>query len=407
MGGTLTLYRGRAEDIVPKLVREHGIDAVFWNRCYEPWCIARDKTIKATLSDRGTSVQTFNAACLWEPWTITKADGTPYKVFSPFYYKGCLRAEPPPEPEGAPTDLSRQGLGGGVSLGDLGLLPDAPRWDDPMVKHWDISEGGAATTLERFLASGINQYKKGRDYPATRATSRLSPYLAFGQISPRRVWHSARALGDEKNIDHFCSELGWREFSRHLLFHFPDLPQENFRSNFGGFPWVKNDAALSAWQRGQTGIPIIDAGMRELWATGYMHNRVRMLVASFLVKNLLIHWREGENWFWDTLFDADLANNSASWQWVAGSGADAAPYFRIFNPVTQSTKFDPDGGYIKKWVPELGALDGKHIYAPWDAPEGVLDTAGVRLGETYPKPLVDLKRTREGALAAYQEIRKT
>ena len=281
-------------------------------------------------------------------------------------------------------------------------------WHDGIAAEWTPGEAGAAERLERFLESGIRNYKQGRNRPDQAFVSRLSPHLHFGEISPHRVWHAARPLGDrselEKDVDHFLSELGWREFSHYLLYHWPEITDHNLQRKFNRFPWRDDDQSLRRWQRGRTGYPIVDAGMRELWQTGYMHNRVRMIVGSFLVKNLMLHWRHGEAWFWDTLVDSDLANNSASWQWVAGSGADAAPYFRIFNPVLQGKKFDPNGDYVRQYVPEIAALPNKHLQAPWEAPAEVLREAGIELGKDYPEPIVDLMESRDRALAAFKAL---
>jgi deoxyribodipyrimidine photo-lyase len=409
LGGRLRFMTGNAEEILSRLIRDTQATAVFWNRCYEPWRIDRDRRIKAALRDGGVEVETFNASLLFEPWTVMKPDGTPYRVFTPFYRKGCLqRSTPPDEPEPAPALPDAQAAASGSELDALGLLPNIP-WYESFESHWSPGEAGARQRLEAFLEDGIRDYRNQRNRPDLPSVSRLSPHLHFGEISPREIWHAARfvraSAGLEDDVDHFLSELGWREFSYYLLYHFPEMPRSNLQPKFDEFPWVEDPDALAAWQAGMTGIPIVDAGMRELWQTGYMHNRVRMVVASFLVKNLLLHWHHGEDWFWDTLLDADLANNSASWQWVAGSGADAAPYFRIFNPVTQGRKFDPEGSYVRQFVPELASLPSAHIHAPWEAPQETLVDAGVRLGESYPQPLVDLKASRQRALEAFQSLR--
>ena len=269
-----------------------------------------------------------------------------------------------------------------------------------------IGEKGAYKRLEHFISQGLDQYKEGRNFPSKPYVSRLSPHLRFGEISPNQVWHTLVNMGDDKNINHFCSELGWREFSYNLLYHNPDLPKRNLQSKFDNFPWQENRMALKAWQKGQTGVPMVDAGMRELWQTGYMHNRVRMIVGSFLVKNLRLHWHHGERWFWDTLVDADLANNSASWQWIAGCGADAAPYFRIFNPITQGEKFDPNGDYIRSYVPEISNLPNKYLFCPWEAPASVLDSSGIKLGQTYPEPIINIRVSREKALEAFKSLKE-
>lgn len=409
LGGRMRFMAGNAEELLARLVLETKASAVYWNRCYEPWRIDRDRRIEAALRDAGVAVGTFNASLLFEPWTVMKPDGTPYRVFTPFYRKGCLQsAAEPGEPAPAPALPDAQAATSTSELDALGLLPAIP-WYTSFEAHWSPGEAGARQRLEVFLEDGIRNYRNGRNRPDLPKVSRLSPHLHFGEISPREVWHAARlareSAGLEDDVDHFLRELGWREFSHYLLYHFPEMPRSNLQSKFDDFPWVEDAEALAAWQAGMTGIPIVDAGMRELWQTGYMHNRVRMVVASFLVKNLLIHWHRGEDWFWDTLLDADLANNSTGWQWVAGSGADAAPYFRIFNPVTQGRKFDPDGSYVRQFVPELAGLPSAHIHAPWEAPQQTLLDAGVRLGDSYPQPLVDLKASRQQALDAFRSLR--
>ncbi len=405
LDGKLNLYVGDAAEIIPTIVKQHQAAGVYWNRCYEPWRVERDSKIKAALINQGIEAKSFNGSLLWEPNQIAKKDGTPYRVFTPFYKRGCLHAEPPREPLPAPDTLAIAAKdSAAVGLEELNLLPKIG-WDKQLEPHWQIGEEGAKQALDRFLEDGLTNYKQGRNFPSLQSTSRLSPHLHWGEISPHQIWYETCQAEPSENLDHFCSELGWREFSYSLLFHFPTLPQENFQKKFDRFKWQKNDRLLTAWQKGQTGYPLVDAGMRELWQTGYMHNRVRMVVGSFLVKNLLLDWRDGAAWFWDTLVDADEANNSASWQWVAGCGADAAPYFRIFNPITQGEKFDAEGEYTRKWVPELAQLPKKYLYKPWEAPPLVLLEAGVTLGETYPEPLVDVKESREKALAAFKELK--
>ncbi len=406
LDGRLRFYRGRARQLVPQLAEIHGVEAVFWNRCYEPWRIVRDKAIKSDLTQRGVTVESDNGSLLWEPWEVLKNDGTPYRVFTPFYRRGCLGAAPPREPLPAPQAIE---FADGddrlaVPLDALELLPKI-RWDRTLEPHWTIGADGAQQRLREFLDHGLNGYREGRNFPARQNVSRLSPNLHWGGMSPNQVWYAADAAGESDDLDHFKSELGWREFSYSLLYHFPDLPTRNLQQSFDRFPWRSDNEALRRWQRGRTGIPIVDAGMRELWQTGYMHNRVRMIVGSFLVKNLQQHWHHGERWFRDCLVDADLANNSASWQWIAGCGADAAPFFRIFNPVTQGRKFDPDGAYTRRFVPELAKLQDDLLFSPWEAPPTVLAASGVRLGETYPEPMVDLKRSRQAALDAYRQIK--
>ena len=408
LNGKMVFAHGDPQAILSELIAETGADKVYWNRCYEPWAIKRDKEIKAKFKGQIGEVRSFNGALLFEPHQVLKEDGTPYKVFTPFFRKGCLgRADAPRLPLAAPESLNLLDFKL-HSLDALGLMPDIC-WYDGMQEAWCPGEAGAKQCLDVFIDNGLRGYKDGRNFPDRPNTSRLSPHLHFGEISPNEVWHSVKlAMNDQKcesDGEHFLSEMGWREFSNSLLFHFPEMPRRNLQSKFDSFPWLKDNKALSAWQRGQTGYPIVDAGMRELWQTGYMHNRVRMIVGSFLVKNLLLHWHHGEDWFWDTLVDADLANNSASWQWIAGCGADAAPYFRIFNPVTQGQKFDAQGEYVRRYVPELGKLPDKFLHNPWEAPANVLEYGGVKLGETYPRPIVDLKESRDRALAALAQTR--
>ena len=406
LDGRLQLFKGRAQDVLKSICHEHDVKAVHWNRCYEPWRVERDTQVKTMLQNLGVDAESHNGSLLWEPWQIKKSDGTPYRVFTPYYRKGCLNAEPPRKPLAAPQNItfSDVSVDGAVSLTDLDLLPDI-EWHKGIIDAWDMTEKGAQDTLRTFMDDGgIDDYKEGRNFPAKSHVSRLSPYLHFGQISPHQIWVECQNREPDNNIGHFQSELGWREFSNSLLYQFPELPIDNLQRKFDAFPWREDMDALNAWQRGETGIPIVDAGMRELWQTGYMHNRVRMIVGSFLVKNLLLDWRLGEEWFWDCLVDADLANNSASWQWIAGCGADAAPYFRIFNPVTQGEKFDPDGVYTRRYVPELKNMPDKFLFKPWEAPEMILQGANIKLGRDYPKPIVDLKASRERALEAFKSL---
>tara|TARA_R110000787_G_scaffold3947_11_gene15392 strand:- start:543 stop:1967 length:1425 start_codon:yes stop_codon:yes gene_type:complete len=403
MGSSLLLRHGDAGQVIPRLVEETGATAVYWNRCYEPRVIARDSRIKESLGATGMEAKSFNAALLFEPWTIETKTGGPYKVFTPFW-RACSSGAPPAEQVDAPKALTPSDpMPPGDTLDDWRLLPTSPDWAEEFGEHWTPGERGAQKSLDAFLTDRMASYPEGRDRPAEVLTSRLSPHLHFGEIGPRQIWQAIdrRKTGAEK----FLAEIGWREFAHHLLYHFPAIPEENLRPAFDDFPWRDDADGLKAWQRGRTGYPIVDAGMRQLWRTGWMHNRVRMIAASFLIKDLLIDWREGEKWFWDTLVDADLANNAAGWQWVAGSGADAAPFFRIFNPVTQGEKFDPAGAYVRKFVPEIAALPDKWIHHPWDAPDDVLESAGITPGETYPHPIVDHKAARQRALTAFKAIR--
>lgn len=404
LDGKLSIYNQNPKIVIQELLEKYEVKAVFWNRCYEPWRIDRDIDIKAYLDDKNIENKSFNSHLLWEPWNISKDDGTPYRVFTPYYKKGCLNAEEPRLPS---KNLEIDTIFYDQDSEQIDTLDLLPRinWYSQIQEVWKPGEDGAQKRLDQFLKEGLLDYKEGRNFPFKENVSRLSPHLHFGEISPNEVWYQAKTKesvpGIQKSLEHFLSELGWREFSYYLLYHFPSLPKQNFQPKFNKFPWIKNESFLESWQKGETGYPIVDAGMRELWQTGYMHNRLRMVVGSFLVKNLLIDWREGEDWFWDCLVDADLASNSAGWQWVAGSGADAAPYFRIFNPVTQGLKFDPEGEYTKKYVPELELLPNKYLFNPWEAPKEILEKAGIELGKDYPEPIVDLKYSRELALEAF------
>ena len=408
-GAPLILRRGPAGKVLEELIAETKSDSVYWNRCYEPATIARDKTIKASLTDAGIDAQSFNAALLHEPWTIKTGDGGPFKVFSPFH-RAIEKLGQPAAP--LPARYKIAGAEKQPSSDDLQswkLLPAKPDWAGGLRRAWKPGEDGAWDQLTRLYEAPMT-YRSGHNRPDVAATSRLSPHLHWGEIGPRQVWadletHRQHGHIAESDAAAIQRQLVWREFCHHLLFHFPELPEQPWRAAFADFPW-KNDAKrLRAWQRGQTGYPIVDAGMRQLWVTGWMHNRVRMIVASFLIKDLLQPWQDGEAWFWDTLVDADLAQNAANWQWVAGSGADAAPYFRIFNPVLQGEKFDPRGAYVREWLPALAKLPDQFIHQPWRAPADVLKSAGVKLGKDYPLSIVDHGEAREAALAAYKKIK--
>ena len=403
-GSRLVIRRGDSLAEVEKLIAETRAEALHWNRLYEPASIARDTRIKQGLKSRGLAVESHNAALLVEPWTVQTGQGDPYRVFTPFW-KNARQRLSPEAPGAVPARLPEPPAGLlSLDINDLGLAPpkNEPRWDAGFWEHWQPGEAGAAELLEAFLEGAATGYKEQRNFPDRIATSRLSPHLHFGEISPRAIVAQVLArdwpAASKPDVEHFLSELGWREFSHHLLFHFPHTAQENLNPRFEDFDWADPDARLlEAWRRGRTGVPIVDAGMRELWATGWMHNRVRMVVASFLTKNLRYHWRHGADWFWDTLVDADLANNTQGWQWTAGTGADAAPYFRIFSPVAQAEKFDPAGKYVRRWLPELAKLPDAALAAPWEHAD-----ARARLAPDYPaKPVVDLRASREAALAAY------
>lgn len=373
---------------------------MLWNRRYSADGIERDKAIKDLFSSGGIKAESFKGNLLHEPWEIKSGNGGYYKVFTP-YWKAVLREPDIPPALPVPEKMTPfQGALDSLDLEDLSLLPTKPDWGSKMSAYWSPGSGGAREALDDFLDGPVDTYKDDRNVPSKTGTSRLSPHLAFGEISPRQIWHITKDRTD--NGDKFLSEIGWREFSYTLLFYNPKLASDNFKPNFDAFEWGGSEENLIRWQKGLTGYPFVDAGMRELWATGWQHNRVRMVTASFLIKHLLTNWRDGEAWFWDTLLDADPANNAASWQWVAGSGADASPYFRIFNPFTQGQKFDPSGEYVRRWIPEIARLPDKFIHTPWEAPKLVLLEAGVNLGVTYPEPIIDHKFARERALEAYK-----
>lgn len=406
---TLGLYRGDPKKILPTLIERYNVDAIYWNRCYEPAAIKRDTQLKKQLAENySIDVKSFNSSLLNEPWEITNKQGNFFKVFTP-YWRTAVQQLSLRDVLAVPS-MQQQLKLTSEKLTDWNLLPTNPNWASEFVNYWQVGEQAAQKKISQFVRQKLSSYSRGRDFPDQQGTSLMSPHLHFGEISPVQIWHAAQqAASATKNtagLDVYLSEIGWREFSYHLLYHFPKLPKNNFRAEFDAFPWLKNKKHLRAWQQGLTGYPIVDAGMRELWQTGYMHNRIRMVVASFLTKHLLIDWRDGEQWFWDTLLDADLASNSASWQWVAGSGADAAPYFRIFNPTIQGEKFDPDGHYVRQWVPELANMPNKFIHHPWDASKEILKQAGITLGKDYPQPIVDHATARKRALATYQKIRK-
>ena len=406
-GCPLILRRGPAPIVLQTLVAEIAATALYCTRAYEPW--ARD--LETQLADAGVPIRRFAGSLLFEPEALRTKSNTPFRVFTPFW-KACLAGTPPKPPMPPPETIAvPKSVPASEDLEDWGLLPTTPYWAGGLRESWLPGETRARARLANFLDGPVADYSDMRDRPDLVGTSRLSPHLHFGEVSPHQCWYAAQARIDAapesaKGAHAFQRELAWREFSYHLLFHWPTLPEAPFQPKFAAMRWADDPDSLRAWQQGRTGIPIVDAGMRELWQTGWMHNRVRMIVASLLVKNLQIDWRAGKAWFWDTLVDADLANNAASWQWVAGSGADAAPYFRIFNPVLQGRKFDPEGAYVQRFVPELGALPAKHIHAPWEAPDAILADAGVILDDTYPRPIVDLRASRQRALTAYNAMRE-
>ena len=410
IGGRLQYFKGDARDIILRIAEDRPVAEVHWCRRYGAAEREIDSALKTALKDKSIVAHSHNGHLLYEPWQVRSNTGEPFKVFTPFW-RAARSGEPPAPPLPAPVHIEAPTpVAGSLTLEELGLKPMQPDWSGGIDAEWTQGERGAADRLMHFLSHGVHGYGEGRNRPDLPSTSRLSPHLRFGEISVRQVFQAAQRAGEAGDapaydVDKFISEIGWREFSYALLYQFPHLAERNFQARFDAFPWARPDLALlKAWQQGQTGYPIVDAGMRELWQTGYMHNRVRMIAASFLIKHLMVPWQIGEAWFWDTLVDADSANNAASWQWVAGSGADAAPYFRIFNPILQGEKFDPEGRYVQKYVPELEHLDAKYIHKPWTAPALNLSAAGIILGKTYPYPIVDHDFARKRALDAFQSL---
>ncbi|MHC4672392.1 MAG: cryptochrome/photolyase family protein [Planctomycetota bacterium] len=411
-GSRLIIRRGNALRVIETLVRETNADAVYWNRCYEPAAIKKDDKLETLLVRQGLEIKTFNSSLLFEPWQIHNKQGQPFRVFTP-YFKTCLALPEPPKPISTPSRLpTPKKWPQSLSATDIGLLPKID-WAKGIESAWTPGEKSAQQTLNQFLKHGLVNYETDRDRPDLSGTSRLSPYLHWGQISPRQIWYAIKKVTKnnksmklKKNAQSYLRQLVWREFAHHLLYYFPHTIDQPLHMEFSKFPWKSSTKDLRSWQQGRTGYPLVDAGMRELLYTGWMHNRVRMVVASFLVKHLLIRWQEGAKWFWDTLVDADLANNTFGWQWSAGCGADAAPYFRIFNPVLQAKKFDPNSDYVRQWVPEISALPDKYIHSPWNAPSKVLADAGMKLGRTYPRPIVDHTQARQRALTVYQQMKK-
>ncbi len=408
----LIIRQGKSWQTLQKLLQETKANAVFWNRRHEPAVMKRDEQIEKHLQKAGVDVQTFNSSLLFEPWEIKNKQGEPYQVFTSFW-KACLAVNKEFKQTRLPAQLAAPKVWPkSLAFEELSLLPKG-NWTGGLRETWQPSEHGGKKLLQRFCESGLGDYAVGRDRPDLIGTSRLSPYLHWGQISPQQVRRAVQERMENRSDGEFAescrvflSEIGWREFAHHLLYHFPHTTDKPLREQFAHFPWKYSRKKLQAWQKGQTGYPIVDAGMRELWHTGWMHNRVRMIVASFLTKHLLLRWQEGAKWFWDTLVDADLANNTLGWQWTAGCGADAAPYFRIFNPTTQGERYDPEGEYVRQWVPELKDLPEQYIHQPWRADASTLKDAHIKLGSTYPKPIVVHKHARQRALDAYNRVRK-
>jgi deoxyribodipyrimidine photo-lyase len=410
IGSRLILARGATREILPRIAEKCGASTVYCARSYEPWAIELETSLKDDLDKAGIALKRYRGALLFEPESLVTSQGKPFQVYTPFA-RAAFAAEDPGKLVASPRTLQAPARWpASDKLADWALTPKQPDWAEGLREAWTPGEDAARTRLNNFLRSGAATYHERRNRPDLAGTSRLSPHLHHGEISPRQCWQRARAIAEAhperaSGIEAFLKELLWREFSYHMLVQNPGMPDAPVREAFAHFPW-KNDAkALRSWQRGRTGYPIVDAGMRELWSTGWMHNRVRMITASFLIKHLLQPWQNGEAWFWDTLVDADLANNAASWQWVAGSGVDAAPYFRIFNPVKQAETFDPSGDYVRAWCPELAKLPAPQIHAPWEVPKEILAKAGIELGQTYPQPIVDHKTARARALEAFESLR--
>jgi len=410
-GARLDLFTGNSKEVLLELAEQTKAEAIFWNRRYEPHTIDRDTQIKKALTAQGIKAESFNGSLLLEPHEVANKQGKPFQVYTPFW-RACYEHLIPTPLVETPGDFRSPPTPKGiVSLTDLKLLSKI-RWDSGMEKAWVPGEEGAWKRLEDWI-SLAPKYDSLRNQPDEGGTSRLSPYLHFGELSPRQIWHRIlekfrleEGTALPGGIEVYAKEIVWREFGYHLMFHFPRTPLEPLRATYAKFPWNKDRSLLKDWQKGKTGYPMVDAGMRQLWHTGWMHNRVRMIVASFLVKHLLLPWQDGTRWFWDTLVDADLASNTLGWQWSAGCGADAAPYFRIFNPITQGEKFDPNGDYVRTWVPELAGLDATWIHKPWEAPPFVLASAKIELGKTYPKPIVDHAKARARALDALATLRE-
>ncbi len=412
-GNRLRIFSGDAGQVLQSIIDTTEADTLLWNRRYEPLAIETDSALKSAFTEQGISVQSYPGNYCHEPWQVRREGKHPYRVFTAYWRASLKHDSLPLTPTVDKLPSKRNSLDDEVSVESLKLLPTLD-WDSQFAEHWIPGAASAQQLLERLLDGKIENYDTGRDVPAIDGTSRLSPHLAFGEISPRQINAAIRdrlqsgTLADDDNTETYQREIGWRDFANHLLYHFPATTTEPLDSRFASFPWRKvKPAELEQWQQGQTGIPLVDAGMRQLWQIGWMHNRVRMVVGSLLIKNLGYHWLEGAHWFWDTLVDADLASNTMGWQWVAGSGADAAPYFRVFNPVRQGERFDPEGDYVKQWVPELTGLPKKYIHAPWTAPADVLAKANVKLGVDYPKPIVDLSSSRKDALARFDKIKQS
>ncbi|RPD45076.1 cryptochrome/photolyase family protein [Paracnuella aquatica] len=407
LDGKLHFFQGRAEVVLPKLAKAARAIAVCWNDCYEPHFVAKDGAVTTALEQMEVAVHRFNGTMLWEPNQIMKKDGTPYKIFAP-YLRAALAEKPPPPPAAAPRSIqyADETTPGAVTLEKLKLMPGI-EWYKGIEASWEPGEEAAQKLLRNFVTKKLPHYAADRNYPSQDILSRLSPHLHYGEISPATIWHAIhKGTGHRDSVQKFTSEFVWRDFACYLLYHFPETAEESYNERLKHLAWKYNGRLLRKWQKGQTGIPIVDAGMRQLWQTGYMHNRVRMITASFLIKNLLTDWRTGAAWFMDCLVDADQAVNTMNWQWVAGTGLDAAPFFRVFNPVLQSKKYDPDATYITTYVPELKDLPKRYIHEPWLLPKKIAESAGFTPGKDYPLPCVDLQESKDAALKAFRETKR-
>lgn len=412
-GSRLILRSGSTPEVLEQICSEVNADGLVWHRGYEPRRVALEAQVSQHFEGKLKLLASYSGSLLVEPAELRNQSGKPFKVFTPFW-KRCVQGLAPGSPLARPSEWKHPNRWPrSERVDDWGLEPAIP-WDEGMKGCWSPGEAGARTQLKSLWGDRLLHYSEDRNRPDRPGTSQLSPHLHFGELSPRQIWAGVARFARQKGIPdpiwkgwQFVSEIGWREFAAYLLYHFPETEDQPLREEFSRFPWDEGRTHLRAWQKGMTGYPIVDAGMRELWHLGWMHNRVRMIVASFLVKHLLIPWQDGADWFWDTLVDADLASNTLGWQWTAGCGADASPYFRIFNPITQGEKFDPEGDYVRRWVPEIASLPNKYLNRPWEAPSSVLESAKVRLGLDYPNPVVDHREARQRALDGYERIRRT
>ena len=403
----LFIYKGDSKSIINEILNDKKISHVYWNRLYDKKSIKRDKDIKSLLIKKSIICNSFNGYLLNEPWNIKNKSGSFFKVFTPFWKASFAQSLDQAffSFSSKNYNFSKNHIIQNLSVNDLKINYPNKEWMKKILNDWDVGEIAAKSKLKKFIKTKLNNYNSGRDRPDIEYTSKLSPHLHFGEISPKKIFSEVISSKiDEKNKMKFLSEIGWRDFSYNLIFYYPEMKNEPIQSKFTKFPWSTNKTFLKNWQNGQTGVPIIDAGMKELYSIGWMHNRVRMIVGSFLTKNLLIHWKDGEKWFFDTLLDADIGSNTAGWQWISGCGADASPYFRIFNPVLQGKKFDPEGHYVRKFIPSLNKIPKEHIHSPWEMSIEDQKKYNFILGKDYPSPIVDLSDTRKRALAAFKTL---